>query len=239
VQLLRDKWDRTWHWFEIPNNDDFYYMRAQVPVLRWLPVTFWLIAPLALVGLVLAVTRIRVAWTLYLIVASVVAPLVLFYVLGRFRTALVAAALPFAAYAAVPICSWISEPGRRVRGAAAAAAVVLLLAIATGRPLPPGVPLIRPDDWMIPYVLEYGDRITSAMEAGDSDKAIAAFTGLFAYEPPPADLDPLTGGEVADAFARMHDDCAELFRKSGRIPQADAHAARASEFRSPGRLLAR
>ena len=92
---------------------------------------------------------------------------------------------------------------------------------------------------MIPYVLEYGDRITTAMEAGDSDKAIAAFTALFAYQPPPADLDPLTSGEVADAFARMHDDCAGLLRKSGQIPQADAHAARASEFRSPGRPLAR
>ena len=214
-------------------------MRAQVPVLRWLPVTFWLIAPLALAGLALAATRIRAAWTLYLLVASVVTPLVIFYVLGRFRAALVAAALPFAAHAAVQICIWLSEPGRRVRGAAAAAAVVLLLAFATGRPLPPGVPLIRPDDWMIPYVLEYGERITATMEAGDSDRAIAAFTGLFAYEPLAADLDPLTSGEVADALARLHDDCAGLFRKSGRIPQADAHAARASEFRRTGRALAR
>ena len=195
-------------------------MRAQVPVLRWLPVTFWLIAPLALAGLALAATRIRAAWTLYLLVASVVTPLVIFYVLGRFRAALVAAALPFAAHAAVQICIWLSEPGRRVRGAAAAAAVVLLLAFATGRPIPPGVPLIRPDDWMIPYVLEYGERITATMEAGDSDRAIAAFTGLFAYEPLAADLDPLTSGEVADALARLRGPVSQVRPDpAGRCPR--------------------
>jgi hypothetical protein len=41
------KFDRTWHWYEIPNNENFYYAREQIPILRILPITFWTVAPFA------------------------------------------------------------------------------------------------------------------------------------------------------------------------------------------------
>jgi hypothetical protein len=98
IQMIWQKWDRAWHWYEIPNNANFYYMRTQVAMLAWLPVTFWACAPLALAGLVLAARRIRDVWPLYLLVASALVPLLLFYVLARFRIELAAALLPFAAH---------------------------------------------------------------------------------------------------------------------------------------------
>ncbi len=54
ARLLLKKWDRAWHWVEMPNNENFYYTRVRAPILAWLPVTFWLLAPAALVGLVLS-----------------------------------------------------------------------------------------------------------------------------------------------------------------------------------------
>ena len=182
VELFRDKWDWTWHWFEIPNNDDFYYMRAQVPVLRWLPVTFWLIAPLALAGLALAATRIRAAWTLYLIVASVVAPLVIFYVLGRFRTALVAAALPFAAHAAVQIhlAERAGAPGSRGCRSCRGGPAARLRDGSSPFPRRAAHPSGRLDDPLRARIR----RADHGRHGGRRQRpAIAAFTGLFAYEP--------------------------------------------------------
>jgi hypothetical protein len=71
----------------------------QAPVLDWLPVTFWICAPLAGVGLALAIARRDRPWTLLALVASSAGTLVAFYVLGRFRVALAAAAMPFAGLA--------------------------------------------------------------------------------------------------------------------------------------------
>ena len=31
--MLWRKWDRTWHWFEIPNNENFYYYRLHATIL--------------------------------------------------------------------------------------------------------------------------------------------------------------------------------------------------------------
>ena len=44
LAMMWMKWDRAWHWYEMPNNENFYYMRTQVPVLAWLPATFWVCA---------------------------------------------------------------------------------------------------------------------------------------------------------------------------------------------------
>ena len=97
--LLWNKFDRAWHWFEVPNNENFYYLRMEAPVLAWMPVTFWLLAPLSLVGLVIGVRRADQAWPLYLVIGVALASMVVFYVLGRFRAGLMAAAIPFAALA--------------------------------------------------------------------------------------------------------------------------------------------
>src|SRR5205085_1560826 len=78
IKLLWEKWDHAWHWFEMPNNDNFYYTRLRAPVLAWLPVTFWLCSPLALVGLALAASYASRIWPLYTLVLSSLVPLLVF-----------------------------------------------------------------------------------------------------------------------------------------------------------------
>jgi len=212
--LLWRKWDRTWHWFEIPNNENFYYMRMQAPVLAWMPVTFSVVGPLALVGLALGARRLRDRWPLYALVTTTIASLVGFYVLGRFRIALVAALLPFAGLTT-------AEAVRRVRGrryaqAAGVLAGVLVAAAWIDRPLAQNQLLVRTSDWILPWSAEYQDRVYGALDRKAYGEAAAAYLEFFArYEPAASQIlssgDPRLAPELAD----MHMECAHILAVAG------------------------
>jgi hypothetical protein len=227
--LVSHKWDRIWHWVEIPNNENFYYMRLQAPVLAWLPVTAWILAPLGLAGLVLAAPRARDAWPLYLMVASTVLPMLVFYVLGRFRVPLLALLAPFAAYAIVRITGWF-RGGQAARAVAVTAVVVATLIFWTGRAPLPTQPLVRPTDWLAPYLISYREEIKRAQDVGDIPRTIAAFEAFFRYEPEPVRLMSSGDREIANFFGRMHADCATLLRQSGRPDEAQSQMARADQY---------
>jgi 4-amino-4-deoxy-L-arabinose transferase-like glycosyltransferase len=213
------KWDRAWHWFEIPNNEDLYYFREQVPVLDWLPVTFWACAPLALAGIVLAALRARRPWTLFALVAASVASLVTFYVLGRFRDSLAVASLPFAGLALAELATAV-RARHLVRGAAIAAAVIVA-ALWTGRPLAGDQVLIRTSDWILAWSIDYQDRVYGALDRHDPAAAGAFYEEFFArYEPSAQQIiddgDPRLAPELAD----MHAECAQILRAAGRVEAA-------------------
>jgi 4-amino-4-deoxy-L-arabinose transferase-like glycosyltransferase len=213
------KWDRLWHWFEIPNNEDFYYMRLQAPVLAWLPVTFWLCAPLALVGLYLGARRWRTAWSLYLLAAVSAAPLVLFYVLGRFRVAFLAAVLPFAALTLVEIGR--SLGARRYARGLAIAAAVLVLGAWTGRPLASDQLLIRTADWILPWSVVYESKVYGALDAKDPATAAAAYLDFFTYAPTDDQILASADPQLAPELADMHNECAQILRLAGQPSLAD------------------
>jgi 4-amino-4-deoxy-L-arabinose transferase-like glycosyltransferase len=228
ARLLWRKWDRLWHWFEIPNNEDFYYMRLKAPVLSWLPVTFWLCSPLALVGLVLGARRWRDAWPLYLLAAVTAAPLILFYVLGRFRIAFLAAVIPFAALTLVETCRALRA--RRYGRGLAIAAAVLTVAAWTGRPLAADQLLIRTADWILPWSVTYESQVYGALDAKDPVRAAAAYLDFFKYEPTDTQIlasrDPQLTSELAD----MHGECAQILRLAGQPALADAQLERARQI---------
>lgn len=226
--VLWNKFGATWHWYEIPNNVNFYYIRLHAPVIAWLPMTFFVLSPLSLVGLFLGLQRRRAAWPLYSLVVCHVLALTLFLVLGRLRVALVAALIPFAALTIVRL---VRAQGR-VRLATLAA--VIGLGVWTGRPLPDDRPLIGVDDWMSPFVIEYQSQVKQALDAGNRDGAVAAYLAFLRYEPDFSKM-PSAGGvftgasdrEVAYRFAQAHAVCAELLRGSGRAADAATEEARA------------
>jgi 4-amino-4-deoxy-L-arabinose transferase-like glycosyltransferase len=228
LSLVWRKWDRIWHWYEIPNNENFYYMRRLAPVLAWLPVTFWILSPLALAGLVLGVSRFKHAWPLYVLVACCLAPLLTFYVLGRFRIALAAAIVPFASLTLVQLLAWLST--RRYSRFLACSAVLVLLTLWTGRAMAPDRPLIRPSDWFMPYLSEYRTQIKTAVDSQNREHAVAVFLEFFRYEPSPAALEPSASGDVAEFFGRMHADCAALLNELGRTAEARAQLDQADRF---------
>jgi hypothetical protein len=238
--VLWNKFGAAWHWYEIPNNMNFYYIRLQAPVLAWLPITFFVLSPLSLVGLFLGLRRQWTAWPLYSLVGCHVLALTLFLVLGRLRVALVAALIPFAALAIVQL---VRSEGR-VRLATIAA--IIGLGIWTGRPLPGDRPLIGVDDWISPFLIEYQGQVKQALDANNRADAAAAYLAFLTYEPDfskmPSAGGVLTGAsdrEVAYRFAQAHAVCAELLRGSGQIAGAATEEARAravlAEAGGPGR----
>jgi hypothetical protein len=137
--------------------------------------------------------------------------------------------VPFAALALATIAGWLRSR-QYGRSLAAAAGVSACLLLWTGRPASPLQPLIRPDDWKLPYLIAYRSEVLKAQETRDVPRAIAAFEATFRDEPEPSDLRVPEGRPTADLFSRMHHDCAALLRAAGREAEAGAHLDRAAEF---------
>jgi dolichyl-phosphate-mannose-protein mannosyltransferase len=226
--LVWHKVDNVWRWYEIPNMVSFYYMRRFAPVLAWLPVTFYVLAPFALVGLVVGLRQAHEAWPLYALVLCLFASLVGFLVLGRLRAALMAALIPFAAMTFVTLLR------ARMSTKIATAASVALLMLWTGRPLADGVPLIPTSDWLTPFVVQYQDQIKRALDSNDRAGAAAAYGELLSYGPDFSEM-PSSGGVLANAsdrdlartFAEIHAVVSELLRSLGRKDEANAQIERA------------
>jgi hypothetical protein len=229
--MLWRKWDRAWHWFEIPNNENFYYFREQAPVLAWLPVTCWTVAPLALVGLALLVRRPRVPWTLAALVVASAGTLVAFYVLGRFRVALVAAAIPMAAFAAAELTSALRS--LRVARALVIAGTIAVLALWTGRPLADDQVLLRTSDYILAWSVEYQDRVYGSLDRKDPAAAGAAYQEFFArFEPPFPEIAAASDPRLVPELADMHAECAQILQAAGRAEAA------AIQFDAARRILA-
>jgi hypothetical protein len=227
--LIWHKTASALHWYEIPNNANFYYLRLHAFVLRWLPLTFFTIGPLGLVGLALAASRTRTLWPLYLIVAVAFVSLAGFVVIGRLRAPLMAALIPFAAFTL--------ERFLRARPIAVAGlgGAVLAVGLWTGRPLPEGRTLIRQTDWMMPYLARYQFDVQAATDAGDAAAAAAAYRAFLRYEPDfsrmPASAGVLrepTDRDTARTFARIHEICGGLFRDTDHPEEVRAEQTRAT-----------
>lgn len=94
-------WKKTllfWNHRELPDNENFYYMRERFRTLRILPLTFGMIAPFALVGMIAGIRRFRSLFLAYAGVGVTCAALVAFYIFSRYRLAAVPFLLLFAAH---------------------------------------------------------------------------------------------------------------------------------------------
>ncbi|MCY2929720.1 MAG: hypothetical protein NTV86_09550, partial [Planctomycetota bacterium] len=99
--LLGRKFDAAWHWYEFPSNSCFDYYRLHSSVLADMPVTFWALSPLALVGVFVGLGQFRARWPLYLLVAVSFLVVMLFHGISRHRRPLEAAVIPLAAWTIV------------------------------------------------------------------------------------------------------------------------------------------
>jgi 4-amino-4-deoxy-L-arabinose transferase-like glycosyltransferase len=224
LSIFWGKFAASWHWHEIPDNSNFYYYRMHASILN-MPMTFFVISPLSLVGLVLAASKIRRLWPLYMLVLSSLAIMLIFYPASRFRVPMMIAMIPFAALTVVRTVAWVYQ-GRRAPAGAAIVATVLL-AVWTSRPLSEGQWLIRPADYAIPYLTYYLPQAQQAENAGEFAQAAAILGKSFRYQPPViAEIEK--GRRIRDEdemklvqiFGMAHAQYSAELRKSG-----DTHAA--------------
>ncbi|MFN8176638.1 MAG: glycosyltransferase family 39 protein [bacterium] len=111
--------------YEIRNNRDLYLYRARDPVLRLPWPSAWLVAPLALLGLVAARRRARELAMLWGFVAAEALGVILFFVCTRYRMVAWPALLVYAGAGAAALAE--REAPRRTRALRAALLAALLL----------------------------------------------------------------------------------------------------------------
>jgi 4-amino-4-deoxy-L-arabinose transferase-like glycosyltransferase len=233
ARQLGGKLRAAWHWYEVPDNCSFYLYRLFATILL-LPVTFYVLAPLALLGLVMALRAPR-AWPLFLLLLRSLATMLVFYSSSRFRAPLMAAAIPFAALALVKIPGFLAAR-RFLPGLSALVALGVAFAW-TSRPLPPGRSTLRGADCRLPFLLYYGPRMEAAQARSDWAGMAAAMEEALVAEPefvreltsarPPAGEDAYQCGF---AFASAHANAAHALVQMGRTEEAAAQAQEAARL---------
>ena len=162
---------------EIPNNVNFYFYRKQASILS-LPIGFWVIAPLGLVGLVLGRKRFRHLWCLYwLAVCSLCSPL-FFVPLSRQRLPFAVCLIPFAALTVVHLGIWL-----RNRRFGNTLAVMVLLIVFGVMQLRERVDRIRSHDYIAVYEAYYKPLEQRALEQQNFEQAFRVLEGFNRLKP--------------------------------------------------------
>jgi tetratricopeptide (TPR) repeat protein len=86
-----------WNWYEIPNNQNFYSFRKYSTLLQILPIGFWIVGPLGMLGMVMAFHKRRGSLTILFIVLYT-SVTILFFVCDRFRLPIVPLLCMFAGF---------------------------------------------------------------------------------------------------------------------------------------------
>ncbi len=238
LALLAGKLAHTWHWAELPNNASFYFYRAQAPTLRWLPVTQAIVAPLALIGLLIALGRVGERSELYLLVGMQLAVILLTGPLSRYRVPLLAAHLPFAGFAAWYLAAGLRQrtPSWRLAAGGAALIAALLLPATYDR-----LPLIRPADRSVARRLHFAPLRRQATASGDWQRVADLWQQELAAEPDwtarAVERQPAHHKWLAQFYASAYLGQAKALTQLDRKSEASRATARARELLSsaPGR----
>jgi hypothetical protein len=236
LEQLWEKFRSIWTWYEIPNNANFYYYRLYSKVLAYLPVTFLLLAPLSLVGLVMAIGHRVHCIPLYLAVFLNISTLSVFGVTSRYRISLMALLIPFAAYALVQTINWLKS-GKRLQ-VTAALAIVVLVTWWTIWSFLQNRPLIRNADYLTACEIYYIPMAREALKKKDWQRGAEILSKSMQYKPPVVHRigpshPPRTSTEANLAFyyARLHQGYALSLEMIGRKDAAFKEKRRAAELR--------
>ena len=229
IGLLFRKVRLFWSSLEAPNHLDFYFFRESSAFLSAAAVPFGLIAPLALVGILLVASgplRGPPALLLCVLIAAYAASVSLFFIADRFR---------------LPITGWILLPaggalafvlaGARERPRAAAAAAVLTALLAFALHLPDRGPHGAREHVMVAASLagrgrlDEAERLLRRAVAIDPGSGAARFNlgGLLVRSGrgDEAEVELREATRLAPGFAAAHAALGELLTRSG-APSAES-----------------
>lgn len=227
------KFDEIWHWWERPDNVSFYHYQLFAPILKYLPTFFW-VAPLGLVGLVMSFRRFPNHLTLYSLLAVMILPMVLMSVMMRYRLPVVAITTLFAGFC----LAWLLRQalGRQWVWFGLGLVGVILVCLWTGRPLSSDISLIRRCDCVGTFEGLYRESCFQAAQQQDYLRAAEIMEDFLRYEPAmvripvgqiPANMQDAT---TLDFYREVHRHCASLYNTAHRPQQAAAHARRVEEI---------
>ncbi|MBI4528275.1 MAG: tetratricopeptide repeat protein [Deltaproteobacteria bacterium] len=198
LRLLGKKWLLFWNVREIEDSDDYYIYQSYSRVLRLLGWSnFGLVAPLAVVGMVLMWRQRRRIWLLYGLLLTFAFSVSLFYVFGRYRFPIAPVVALFAGAALVEITAFVR--GRDRRGLAIAGGIFLASALIVNWPVlgPPG-----------PSAGGYNNLGNAQLKQGKSLEAIESFKKALALDP---------------GHGLAHFNLGNLYASTGKLDEAVRH----------------
>lgn len=131
LKLTAKKFWRFWNWYEVPDNQNYYFFRRYSLIQRMpLPDYRW-VAAFALSGMVLLLPQWRKLFLLYMTVALYSGTVIAFYIFARYRVPLVPVLLLFAACAVCELARLAAEDRWKHAVAAGALPIVFLVLVST------------------------------------------------------------------------------------------------------------
>ncbi len=102
-----------WNSYEPSNNQDIYFFRRYSSLIRILPLGFWIISPLSLLGIVLCLKDWRRLFLPFSFVFSYTFSVLLFFITARFRLPVLPFLLIFASFALIRIFEFVRSASYR------------------------------------------------------------------------------------------------------------------------------
>ena len=216
---------------EYANNENFYFYREYLPVLRCSGLNLFIIAPLGMSGLLLCLYYRRAFFPLYLAIIVQLITLLLTYVLARFRAPLVILLLPFAAFFVVECLSMVTQ--RKSISIAACAVVLLLLGLSfLGYSTTAGSRMYGVKDFAVLYDTRFKKELDDYAAKQQWDKWLALQQQFMVLEP--RYLANITPGETTlqltdlgtiQFFMQMHSAMQEAYAATADKQNAEKQAA--------------
>lgn len=235
--LLWRKFCMVFHHFELPNNTNLYFNELFSPALWALPFGVRLIFPLAGLGLFLSLRRrLPGLWIWLLYLALILASLVGFYTLSRFRVVWVAGLLPFAGIGVSGL--WAMLRQRRYRALGLAVVPMVLLAVVMSRDLRGERGTIDLSCYTFAHRDYFHPRSVELFEARRPRAALANMERFLRIEPSEFDTWLRSAGLLSFAESRLlglyevaYQEYAGLLGHLGRTQQGHAAQQRAVAIR--------
>jgi 4-amino-4-deoxy-L-arabinose transferase-like glycosyltransferase len=211
---------------EMPNNKSFLFYRRHAPILGATFVSFLVILALSVVGLVAALKTASTHAFLLSIVGGLAAPMMIFYVLSRFRAPLAMALVPFAAIGAVTLVRWALD--RRWAPVGISCGVMIALGIWSCRPIRAYFEPIRYSDYRVAFDTFWKPQVNSAIKRSSWLEGAGILEEALRDEP--EEVRRLDGTRIpperrelrviASWFELLHTYRGELLGRAGRTDEA-------------------
>ncbi len=224
VALQFKKLGAVFHWYEIPNNINYYLAQAMSTSLKITFIPFAMIASMGVSGFLLSLRR-KSAFPLHIALLSQVSILVIFYVLSRFRVPMVGLLAIYGGYA----IQRISET-QHLKRSIITLILTLLSWIFVSRPAPHIPVLFNKGDVSTYFQLHYLPLLEERTAQRDIRGCIPLIESLlhtmpkrFADISSPSELKTLQEKELASYYGTLHYDQSNLYRDIGESDKAEVH----------------
>jgi hypothetical protein len=220
------KFSKVWHWFEEPDNVDFYYSQLWSKALRLSPVTNSLIAPLLLVAIFVFIKEWWRLAPLYLLAANGILSLMVTYPTGRYRVQYFAVLIPLVAGVLVKLWDWV----RAQEYSKLSVIGVVLAAVIwwTWAPIPRGRPLIRDTYYIAPIWYYWRPLRDAAVQRGDWREAARLVSQAAESEPP--NLVARGESQLVQVYIGVHVTLASDLEKAGDTAGAASELQHAEQL---------